>query len=104
MNSSKVYTQPIHILNKLLPPKEFTCILYIRITISTHLYQNLLLTNLDKNKFGSFSLFQLIIPFHKGEGEIVYIDHFNNFNLYRKIINTEVETFNTQLKNTYYEI
>ena len=33
-----------------------------------------------------------------------YEDHFNNFNLYRKIINTEVETFNTQIKNSYYEI
>ena len=33
-----------------------------------------------------------------------YENHFNNFNLYRKIINTEVETFKAQLKNTYYEI
>lgn len=29
--------------------------------------------------------------------------HFNNFNLYRKIIKTEPETFINQLKNTYYE-
>jgi hypothetical protein len=29
--------------------------------------------------------------------------HFNNFNLYRKIINIEPETFNNQIKNTYYE-
>lgn len=33
-----------------------------------------------------------------------YEDHFNSFNLYRKIINTEVETFKAQIKNTYYEI
>ena len=33
-----------------------------------------------------------------------YEDHFNSFNLYRKIINTEVETFKSQIKNTYYEI
>jgi hypothetical protein len=29
--------------------------------------------------------------------------HFNNFSFYRKIIKQELETFNNQLKNTYYE-